>query len=55
MIDNELTEAASWRPGDRVRLALQPWADVAPELDGINRGELSDPALLLVEPWWGVP
>ena len=55
MIHNELTEAASWRPGDRVRLALQPWADLAPELDGINRGELSDPALLLVEPWWGVP
>lgn len=55
MIDNELTEAASWRPGDRVRLALQPWADVAPELDGINRGELSDPTLLLAEPWWGVP
>ena len=55
MIDNELTAAAAWRPGDRVRLALEPWAGVAPDLDGINRGELSDPALLVVEPWWGVP
>ena len=55
MIDNELTAAAAWQPGDRVRLALEPWAGVAPDLDGINRGELSDPALLLVEPWWGEP
>lgn len=55
MIDNELTAAAAWQPGDRVRLALEAWATVAPELDGINRGELADPALLLAAPWWGVP
>ena len=55
MIDNELTAAAAWQPGDRVRLALEAWANVAPELDGINRGELADPALLLAAPWWGVP
>ncbi len=55
MVDNELTVAASWGPGDRVRLALEPWAGVAADLDGINRGELSDPALLLVDPWWGAP
>ena len=55
MIDNELTAAAAWQPGDRVRLALEAWANVAPELDGINRGELADPTLLLAAPWWGVP
>ena len=55
MVDNELTAAASWGPGDRVRLALDPWASVAADLEGINRGELSDSALLLVDPWWGTP
>ena len=55
MIDNELTPVAAWRPGDRVRLAIEAWANVAPELDGINRGELTDPALLLAPPWWGAP
>ena len=55
MIDNQLTEAARYRPGDRVRLGLESWAIVAPELDGISRGELDDPALLSALPWWGVP
>lgn len=55
MIDNELTPAAAWQPGDRVRLAIEAWANVAPDLDGINRGELTDPSLLLALPWWGVP
>ena len=55
MIDNELTEAAEYRVGDRVRLMLEPWAGVAPELDGMSRSELDDPALLSAAPWWGVP
>lgn len=55
MIDNELTVAAGWRAGDRVRLALRSWAAVAPELDGISRGELDDPRLLPARPWWGAP
>lgn len=55
MIDNELTAAAGYRPGDRVRLNLVSWAGVAAELDGISRGELADPSLLQAVPWWGVP
>ena len=55
MVDNELTAAAGYRPGDRVRLRLQSWASVAAELDGISRGELADPNLLPAVPWWGMP
>ena len=55
MVDNELTAAAGWRAGDRVRLALRSWAAVAPELDGISRGELDDPRLRPARPWWGTP
>ena len=54
MVDNQLTVAAGYRPGDRVRLVLESWANVAQELDGTNRGELDDPGLLLAVPWWGV-
>ena len=53
MADNELTAAAALRPGDRVRLGLEPWSNVAGELDGISRGELDDPRLLAALPWWG--
>ncbi len=53
MADNELTAAAVLGPGDRVRLALEPWSRVAGELDGISRGELDHPGLLAVLPWWG--
>ena len=55
MVDNELTPAAGLRPGDRVRLTLEPWSGVAGELDGISRGELDDPRLLAALPWWGSP
>ena len=55
MIDNEFTAVADYRAADRVRLSLEPWANVAPELDGISRGELDDSALLRAVPWWGEP
>ena len=55
MMDNELTAAADYRPGDRLRLDLASWATVAPQLDGISRGELGDPGLLQAVPWWGTP
>ena len=55
MVDNELTAAAALRPGDRVRLTLEPWSRVAGELDGISRGELDDPRLLAALPWWAAP
>ena len=55
MIDNELTAAAAYRPGDRVRLRLQSWTSVAAEFEGISRGDLADPSLLPAVPWWGMP
>ena len=53
MIDNELTEIAAYRPGDGIQLRLEPWAAVAPELDGITRAELENMALIRAVPWWG--
>lgn len=53
MIDNELTEIAAYRRGDSIQLRLEPWAAVAPELDGITRAELEDLALIRAIPWWG--
>lgn len=53
MKDNEWTPAARLRPGDRVRITLQPWPDVAPQLEKINRRDIDDPALQLEEPLWG--
>ena len=53
MTDDELTPAADNRPGDTIELRLEPWENVAAELNGINRGEVADPAVLLAEPWWG--
>ena len=53
MIDGELTPVADYRPGDTIELRLEPWENVATEFNGINRGEITDPAALLAEPWWG--
>lgn len=55
MTDNVWTEAARYRPGDPVVLSLSSWADAALRYEGINRSELDDPALQLVEPCWGEP
>ncbi|GAB6059922.1 alginate O-acetyltransferase AlgX-related protein [Desulfonatronum parangueonense] len=53
MRDNTLTSAARLRPGDEVTLQLKSWMDVADIYDGINRSELDDFELQLVEPAWG--
>ncbi len=55
MQDNELTIVAQYQIGDTVTLELEPWSDVADVLEGINRGELSDPGVQRAEPWWGQP
>lgn len=52
MRDRELTRAARRSPGEQVELDLVPWSQVAAELDAVQRLELSDPELLLLEPWW---
>jgi alginate O-acetyltransferase complex protein AlgJ len=53
MTDNVWTTAARYRPGETVALRLTAWSDVADRYEGINRSELDDAALQLVEPCWG--
>jgi alginate O-acetyltransferase complex protein AlgJ len=53
MRDNIWTPAARLRAGDRVTLRLRTWADVAPQLEQINRNEIDDPEIQLEEPAWG--
>lgn len=55
MKDNMLSAAAAWRVGDRVKVRLQSWDDVAPEYERFNRSELDDPDLQLEMPAWGEP
>ena len=51
--DDDPTPAAALRPGEAVELDLTPWAEVAEELDAIDRSELADPDARLASPWWG--
>ncbi len=53
MIDNELTAAARFRRGDRVEIRLRSWDDVADRYEAMNRSELDEWELQLVEPSWG--
>ena len=55
MMDNQLTPVAAWKVGDRVKLKLRRWADVASQYERFNRSELDDETLLLAEPTWGEP
>ena len=55
MKDNQLTPVSTWKVGDRVKLKLRPWADVASEYERFNRSELEDETLMLAEPTWGEP
>jgi len=53
MQDGRLTETAGLRPGRRVELRIEPWADVAAKYDTYQRTELDDPDALLLTPYWG--
>ena len=53
MTDNVWTDAATITVGDVVVMTLRPWAEVAPDLDGITRGELTAGDAGFAEPWWG--
>ena len=53
MRDDELTPVADLRAGDPIHLRLEPWANVADDLDGINRGEVGNLSVRFAEPWWG--
>lgn len=52
MRDNKAAPAARYRPGDTVRLHLQPWSDVASKYEAINRSGLDDENLLFADPAW---
>lgn len=49
------TDAARWRPGDRVSLKVRPWFELEPSLGKTNQSTLDDPALLAVDPLWADP
>ncbi len=53
MEDNIWTAAARLVVGQTIALTLRPWAEVAPDLDGITRSELSEGRVVFAEPWWG--
>ncbi|MBA2742967.1 MAG: hypothetical protein H0U43_01395 [Chthoniobacterales bacterium] len=52
MMDNKWTPAARLRAGDRVKLRLRAWSEVADQKEQINRSDLDDPELQLEEPAW---
>ncbi len=52
MRDDSWTEAARYRPGQKVRLLLKNWNDVEENLDGIKRSEL-DGDIMLEDACWG--
>lgn len=53
MRDNVWTKAARYRQGDKLKLKLKAWSDVASKYDAIKRDELLDEELLAEEPCWG--
>jgi len=53
MRDNRWTDAARWRPGQRVKLRLVPWRERESQLGRINRSELEDERFLLADAHWG--
>jgi alginate O-acetyltransferase complex protein AlgJ len=53
MRKRELTAGADYQIGQRLRLELRPWADVAEELVSVTRGELYEDNLFLQTPCWG--
>jgi hypothetical protein len=52
MQDHALTPAARCRPGDTVTIRLVAWPDVAPKYEKLDRSDLQDPDLDLIDPNW---
>jgi alginate O-acetyltransferase complex protein AlgJ len=53
MIDGKLTEAASLRLGQRVRLRLRDWSEVSRRYEFVNRSDLAEGALRGQAACWG--
>jgi hypothetical protein len=54
MRDNVWTRSARWAEGAVVELELVPWRDAGDDVRSINRRELEDDDLMLLDPWWAV-
>lgn len=57
MRDRQLTPQAAWKPGQRVRLKVTPWAQAEKQYGRFARAELEDPDLTLIDlpTYWGEP
>ena len=55
MKDNRWTDAARWKPGDAITLALKPWDEVRTKYGSFTRIELDDPDFALIDLplYWG--
>jgi hypothetical protein len=53
MKDYELTEIASYRPGQKITIRLKSWFDVEEKYNSINRTEIDNGDLLIEDPCWG--
>lgn len=54
MKDFEPTDAMSWRAGDRLRLRIRPWSDVADEYESLASSELENEDLEFIDRNWAV-
>ena len=52
---NKLTPAAAYRPGQMVKLTLQPWEKVEGKYSRYQRMELDDDNVLTLNTYWGEP
>jgi hypothetical protein len=53
MRDNQLTPAASFKPGRVVKVAVQPWEKVEGKYGGYNRREIDSDEAMSLDPYWG--
>ena len=53
MKDNKLRPAASYKPGQTITLALQPWERAEGTYGGYNRVDLEDEDVLALPTYWG--
>lgn len=53
MRNNKLTSAARFKPGQKLKLALQPWEKVEGKYGGYNRRELESDEAMALDTYWG--
>ncbi len=55
MAENKRTPASEWKTGQRVKVRLRAWDEVAAQYERLNRSELDNVELQLESPCWGEP